>query len=130
MKRLILFALLFSLGNYAIAEEHSQISSLAMNWTHVKNCLIDVLTDKDLQREVNSGDVLECEAADQDFYKLITETYSLAVADEMNEKTRLDAQARVYILASSQIIYFKMLDLKAKTGVLEFCRETCQILNH
>jgi hypothetical protein len=78
---------------------------------------------------VRSGDVLECEAADQDFYKLITKTYSSAVADEMNENTRLDAQARVYILASSQIVYFKQLDKKGKFDVLVFCRETCQILN-
>jgi hypothetical protein len=129
MKRLILIAMLCSLGNFATAEEHSQISSLAMNWTHVKNCIIDVLPDRDLQGEVSSGDVLECEAADRDFHKLFTETYSLAVADEMNEKTRLDAQSRVYILASSQIIWFKQLDKKGKFDVLVFCRETCQILN-
>ena len=130
MKRLVLFAILCSLGNYAIAEEHSQISSLKMNWTHVKNCIIDVLSDNDLRGEVSSGDVRLCEAADQDFYDLITETYSLAVADEMSETTRLDAQARVYILASSQIVYFKQLDKKGKFDVLEFCRETCQILNN
>ncbi len=129
MKRLVLFAMLCSLGTYAIAEEHSQISSLKMNWTHVKNCIIDVLSDNDLKGEVSSGDVRLCEAADQDFYELITETYSLAVAEEMSETTRLDAQARVYILASSQIVYFKQLDKKGKFDVLEFCRETCQILN-
>lgn len=130
MKRLILIAILCTLGNYAVAEEHSLISSLEMNWTHVKNCLIDVLPDKDLQGEVRSGDVLACEAADRDFYQLITETHSLAVADEMNEKTRLDAQSRVYILPSSQIIWFKQLDKKGKYDVLVFCRETCQILNN
>jgi len=129
MKRLILIAMLCSLGNFAIAEEHSQISSLAMNWTHVKNCIIDVLSDNDLKGEISSGDVRVCEAADQDFYKLISDTYSVAVADEMSEKTHLDAQARVYILASSQIVWFKQLDKKGKFDVLEFCRETCQILN-
>jgi hypothetical protein len=130
MKRLVLFAMLCSFGNYSVAEEHSLISSLEMNWTHVKNCIIDVLPDRDLQGEVRSGDLLECEAADQDFHKLITETYSLAVADEMNESTRLDAQARVYILPSSQIVWFKQLDKKGKYDVLVFCRETCQILNN
>jgi hypothetical protein len=130
MKRLVLFAILCSFGNYSVAEEHSQIYSLAMNWTHVKNCIIDVLSDNDLKGEISSGDVRVCEAADQDFYKLITETYSLAVADEMNKTTRLDAQARVYILTSSQIVYFKQLDKKGKFDVLEFCRETCQILNN
>jgi len=127
MKRLVLIAMLCSLGNYAVAEEHSQISSLSMNWTHVKNCLIDVLTDNDLRGEVRSGDVLACEAADQDFYKKVTETYSLAIADEMSENARIDAQSRVYILKSSQIVYFKQLDKKGKFDVLVFCRETCLV---
>ena len=127
MKRLVLIAMLCSLGNYAVAEEHSQNTSLAMNWTHVKNCLIDVLTDNDLKGEVRSGDVLDCEAADQNFYRKAAEIYSQTVADEMNENLRLDAQSRVYILKSSQIVYFKQLDKKGKFDVLVFCRETCLV---
>jgi uncharacterized ParB-like nuclease family protein len=130
MKRFVLFALLCVFGDYAVAEEKSQVTSLAMNWTHVKNCLIHVLPDYDLKGEVRSVDVLDCETADQDFYKLFTETYSLAVADEMNETTQLAAQSRVYILKSSQMVYFKQLDKKGKYDVLVFCRETCQILNN
>lgn len=126
MKRLVLISMLCSLGSYAVAEDQSQLSSLAMNWTHVKNCILDVLPDEDLQGKARPEDMLQCETADQDFYNLVTETYSAARAEEMDGKMLFDAANRVYILKSGQYILFKQLDMEGKIDVLEFCRETCE----
>ena len=130
MKRLVIIAMLCSLGISAAAEDQSQLSSLTMNWTHVKNCILDVLPDEDLKGKVVSEDMLQCETADRDFFKLMTETYSLTRAEEMDRSVLFDAANRVYILKSGQYVLFKQLGMAGKFDVLEFCRETCQILNN
>ena len=130
MKRLILISLLCSLQSYAAAEDQSQASSLAMNWAHVKNCILDVLPDEDLHGKVRPGDMLQCETADRDFFNLVTENYSAAKAEEMGVNVLFAAANRVYILKSGQYVLFKQLDMEGKIDVLEFCRETCQDLNN
>ncbi len=129
MKRLVLIAMLCLPGSDAAAQEQSQFSSHAMNWTHVKNCILDVLPDNDLKGNVSSADVRLCETADQDFYKLITETYPSIDAGIMEQNILLNAATRVYLLESGETVYFGQLNKGRKTDVLEFCRVTCQILN-
>jgi len=130
MKRLVLFAMLCSLPAFAASEDHSQMSSPTMNWIHVKNCIIDVLPSKDLHGKVRSEDMLQCESADRGFYNQITGGYSLADAEALDQAIIQNAASRVYILESGSYIAFSQLDVQGKTDILEFCRETCQLLNN
>ena len=129
MKRLILLAVLCAVQIFAFAQDQSRFSSLTMNWTHVKNCMMDVLPDNELAGRVTSADVLQCETADRDFTKLIAETYPQTDIKEMDRNVFLAAASRVYMRESGQYVYYEQLDLDSKIDILEFCRETCQILN-